>query len=100
MRKAINGLSMIISEQLGHDPFNGSVFVFCNRHRDKRKILYWERNGFWLYYRCLEKGKFLWPMGKYPQTYGMTRRELQWLLDGLSRSQETAHPVVTGLEIN
>ncbi|TXK92828.1 hypothetical protein BMR02_16230 [Methylococcaceae bacterium HT1] len=40
MRKSINGLSLIVSEQFGHDPFNGSVFVFCNRSRDKLKILY------------------------------------------------------------
>ncbi|WP_221900084.1 IS66 family insertion sequence element accessory protein TnpB [Bathymodiolus platifrons methanotrophic gill symbiont] len=61
MRKSINGLSLIVSEQFGHDPFNGSVFVFCNRSRDKLKILYWECNGFWLYYRRLDKGKFKWP---------------------------------------
>ena len=58
MRKSINGLSLMVSEQLAHDPFSGSVFVFCNRARDKLKILYWECNGFWLYYRRLDKGKF------------------------------------------
>ncbi len=100
MRKAINGLSMIVSQQLGHDPFNGSVFVFCNRRRDKLKILYWERNGFWLYYRRLDKGKFQWPRDLDQQTVPLSLRELQWLLDGLSRSQDAAHPLVTGLEIN
>ncbi len=63
MRKSINGLSLMVSEQLAHDPFSGSVFVFCNRARDKLKILYWECNGFWLYYRRLDKGKFHWPEG-------------------------------------
>ena len=100
MRKAINGLSMIVSQQLGHDPFNGSVFVFCNRHRDKLKILYWECNGFWLYYRRLDQGKFQWPSDLDQQTVLLSLRELQWLLDGLSCSQVTAHPRVTGLEIN
>jgi transposase len=38
MRKSINGLSLIVSEQFGQDPFGGSVFVFCNRSRDKLKI--------------------------------------------------------------
>ncbi|WP_083490437.1 IS66 family insertion sequence element accessory protein TnpB [Caloramator mitchellensis] len=38
------------------DPFSDAIFVFCNSKRDKIKILYWERNGFWLYYRRLEKG--------------------------------------------
>ena len=84
MRKAINGLSMIVSEQLGYDPYNGSVFVFCNRHRDKLKILYWERNGFWLYYRRLDQGKFQWPGDLDQQTVSLSWRELQWLLDGLS----------------
>ena len=42
MRKSINGLSLLVSEQLVQDPFSGSVFVFCNRARDKLKILYWE----------------------------------------------------------
>lgn len=100
MRKAINGLSIIVSQQLGHDPFNGSVFVFCNRHRDKLKILYWEHNGFWLYYRRLDKGKFQWPTDLEHKTVTLTLRELHWLLDGLSRTQDKAHPVVTGLIIN
>lgn len=100
MRKAINGLSIIISEQLDGNPFNGSAYVFCNRQKDKLKILYWERNGFWLYYRCLEKGKFQWPAGKEPQTYALTHRELQWLLDGLSFTQKQAHEPVNGLCIN
>ena len=100
MRKAINGLSIIISEQLVGNPFSGSVYVFCNRQRDKLKILFWERNGFWLYYRCLEQGKFQWPREKHPQTYGLTLRELQWLLDGLSVTQKQAHQVVNGLHVN
>ncbi len=77
-----------------------SVFVFCNRQRDKLKILYWERNGFWLYYRTLEKGKFQWPSEKDPQTLSLTLRELQWLLDGLSYTQRHAHPEIYGLKNN
>jgi len=75
MRKAINGLSIIISEQLNGDPFSGSVYVFCNRQRDKLKILYRECNGFWLYYRCLEKGKFQWPVGckRHPKPAAICR---------------------------
>ena len=91
MRKSINGLSLIVSEQLAHDPFSGSVFVFCNRPRDKLKILYWERNGFWLYYRRLDKGKFQWPTGLNQQSVSLCVRELQWLLEGLSCQQAQAH---------
>ena len=84
MRKSINGLSLIVSEQLAHDPFSGSVFVFCNRARDKLKILYWECNGFWLYNRRLDKGKFQWPILQNQQSVTLSVRELQWLLEGLS----------------
>lgn len=100
MRKSINGLSLIVSEQFGHAPFNGSVFVFCNRSRDKLKILYWECNGFWLYYRRLDKGKFKWPAELNEQTVSLSLRELHWLLDGLSYLQTEAHTVVSGLKNN
>jgi transposase len=100
MRKSINGLSLIVSEQLAQDPFSGSVFVFCNRARDKLKILYWERNGFWLYYRRLDKGKFQWPTGLNQQSVSLCVRELQWLLEGLSCQQAQAHKPVFGLQNN
>ena len=100
MRKSINGLSLVVSEQLGHDPFTGSVFVFCNRSRDKLKILYWECNGFWLYYRRLDKGKFQWPTELNEQAVSLTSRELHWLLDGLSYQQVQAHTAVSGLKNN
>lgn len=100
MRKSINGLSIIVSEQLEHDPFAGSVFVFCNRSRDKLKILYWECNGFWLYYRRLDKGKFQWPADSHTSSLSLTQRELQWLLEGLSYQQRQAHQPVCGLKNN
>jgi len=101
MRKAINGLSIIVSEQLGYDPFSGSVFVFCNRNRDKLKMLYWEHNGFWLYYKRLEKGKFKWPQTQNEAaSLLLSLRELQWLLDGLSYCQPQAHQGLKGLKNN
>jgi len=54
-RKSINGLSAMVEEELGLDPFGPHLFVFCNRRRDKIKILYWERSGFVLWYKRLEK---------------------------------------------
>ena len=101
MRKAINGLSLIVSEQLGHDPFDGSLFVFCNKGRDKLKILHWQRNGFWLYYRRLEKGKFQWPKEhQEDESIALSYQELNWLLDGLSLVQSQAHPAVSGFSNN
>ena len=61
MRKSINGLSILVEEVLELDPFANKLFVFCNRNRDKLKILYWERTGFVLWYKKLEKHRFPWP---------------------------------------
>lgn len=92
LRKSIDGLAALVSHAFELDPFTGSLFVFCNRDRDKLKILYWDHNGFWLYYRRLERGRFRWPKspaGGAPLS--ITRRQLQWLLDGLTIEQRQAH---------
>jgi transposase len=61
MRKQINGLMTIVQENFTLDPFSNSIFVFCNRRRNLLKILEWDIDGFWLYYKRLEKGRFKWP---------------------------------------
>ncbi|WP_336775109.1 IS66 family insertion sequence element accessory protein TnpB [Paenibacillus sp. MMO-58] len=65
LRKSIDGLAAIVQESFGLDPFSSGLFVFCNRAFNKLKILYWNYNGFWLYYRRLERGRFQWPTGGY-----------------------------------
>ena len=94
MRKSIDGLAVLVTERFKLDPFSNSLFVFCNRNRDKVKILHWEHNGFWLYYRRLERGKFNWPDHGDPMA-SVSRRELRWLLDGLQIKQRKAHREVT-----
>jgi transposase len=95
LRKSIDGLAALVSQVFGHDLFSHSLFVFCNRGRDKLKILYWDHNGFWLYYRRLERGRFHWPQEAGQQTLTLSRRQLQWLLDGLTLEQPQAHAPVT-----
>lgn len=96
LRKSIDGLAVLVKEGFALDPFSPALFVFCNRKRDKLKILQWEHNGFWLHYRRLEKGKFQWPENNSTAAVTtITRRELRWLLDGLSLQQRQAHPKVT-----
>ena len=90
LRKSIDGLATTISTVLELDPFSSHWFVFCNRGRNKLKILHWDHNGFWLYYRRLERGRFRWP-DEPGTTMSITRREFQWLLDGLSLDQRQAH---------
>lgn len=94
LRKSIDGLAVMVKEQFHLDPFSNGLFVFCNRNRDKLKILHWEHNGFWLFYRRLERGKFEWPA--HGETMAaISRRELRWLLDGLQIKQIHAHREVT-----
>ncbi len=94
LRKSIDGLAVLVKEAFKLDPFSTSFYVFCNRKRDKLKILQWQHNGFWLYYRRLEKGKFRWPDEKKTKMVQISRRELNWLLDGLPLKQQSAHPEV------
>ena len=90
MRKSINGLSIIVEEELELSPLSGSIFAFCNRRKDIIKILYWDRNGFCLWHKRLEKDRFKWPQTSEDVCQVHTR-ELAWLLDGLSLEQEQAH---------
>jgi len=93
MRKSIDGLAVLVKESFRLDPFSRSLFVFCSKDRTRVKILLWSCNGFWLYYRRLEKGKFSWPEGD--KVTSVTQRELRWLLDGLEIRQRHAHQEVT-----
>ena len=83
LRKSINGLSILVEQELELDPFGDALFVFCNRKRDKIKILYFEGSGFVLWYKRLEQHRFSWlgPTGQPIESY--TGRELNWLLDGI-----------------
>ena len=60
-RLNINGLALLVEQALGLDPFAACVYVFSNRRRNRVKILGWERNGFWLLLKRLEKDRFIWP---------------------------------------
>jgi len=82
MRKSINGLTAIVEGSFKLDPFDGALFVFCNRNRDKVKILEWDTDGFWLYFKRLEKGHFRWPTPGEEATMTLTGEELSYLLSG------------------
>ena len=83
MRKSINGLVLIVENSFKLDPFTGAVFVFCNRKRDRIKILEWDRDGFWLYFKRLEKGHFKWPQPGEEPTMVLSGEELGFLLGGV-----------------
>ena len=81
-RKGINGLAVLVEDMLQHDPLSEQLFVFCNRKRDKVKILYWERNGFCLWQKRLERARFKWPRRVSDEVVSLTGQQLNCLLDG------------------
>ena len=93
MRKSFNGLYGIVAQQLQHDPTSGHVFVFCNRSRNRIKLLLWDGSGLWVCAKRLEKGRFHWPWIAEPDetdsnssdrdAYILTHESLTLLLGGI-----------------
>lgn len=90
MRKAINSLSILVADRLQLDAFSGHLFVFCNRRRNMIKILYWDRNGFCLWHKRLEKHRFAWPENRR-EVLRIEARQLDWLLEGLDIGLLSSH---------
>lgn len=89
-RLSINGLSLCVEQALGMDPFAACVYVFSNRRRDRVKVLGWDRNGFWLLLKRLEKDRFIWPSEAAVPT--LTVEQLHWLLEGIDIGVVQRHP--------
>ncbi|MEW6487396.1 MAG: IS66 family insertion sequence element accessory protein TnpB [Thermodesulfobacteriota bacterium] len=90
LRRSIDGLSLLVAAQLDLDPLSGHLFVFCNRRQTNVKVLYWDRNGFCLWQKRLEKESFRWPPAQ-TEVVEVSARELLWLLEGLTVEQRGAH---------
>jgi transposase len=80
MRKSINGLMILIKNSFVMDPFSEAVYVFCNRARNRIKILEWDEDGFWLYFKRLERGRFRWPNEDSDRTMVLSGEELACLI--------------------
>jgi transposase len=94
LRRSIDGLAHVVNGQMDLDPLSGHLFVFCNRRRTMVKVLYWDRNGFCLWQKRLEKEFFRWPKeGELVVQVGA--RELMWFLEGLQLEQKGAHRQLT-----
>ena len=90
-RKSITGLSLIVEQSLQLNPFEEALFVFINRRREKIKILYWEKNGFCLWYKSLQKERFKWPSDITTDTVMLNGEQLNWLLDGFDLWRNKPH---------
>jgi transposase len=89
-RKAINGLALLVEQEMGLDPFAPALFVFSNQRRDRIKILLWERTVFWLMIKRLKADRFKWPKDAEVFTLGV--EQLHWLLAGIDLAAMRPHP--------
>jgi len=89
-RKGFLGLSALVEVELEHNPFSGQLYVFCNRHHNKIKCLFWEHSGFVLYYKSLTQEKFKWPKNQ-KDVITVTGEQINWLLDGYDISSMKPH---------
>lgn len=93
MRKGFDGLSALVQTSLHDDPFSGQLFVFRGRRGDRVKVLWWDGQGLCLYYKRLERGRFIWPRAQDGAVY-LTPAQLSMLLEGIDwrRPQRTERP--------
>jgi transposase len=97
MRKGFDGLSMLAQDTLKQDPFSGHLFVFRGKRGDLVKVLYWDGQGFCLFAKRLEKGRFVWPITK-EGSVTLTPAQLSMLLEGIDwrAPRRTWQPTIAG----
>jgi transposase len=82
LRKAVNGLSVMIEQEMSGEPFSGNVYLFCNKERKLIKAIWWDKTGFWLSQKRLEKEKYPWPQ-TIEAVKELSGEELSMLLKGI-----------------
>lgn len=90
-RKQIDGLALLVADQLALNPASGEGFLFRNRGANKVKLLWYDGNGFWLAYKRLEKGRLKFP-GSNDSAMALTHEQLSWLLSGLDIKKLSSLP--------
>jgi transposase len=84
MRKGFEGLYGLVRDQLGLDPLSGHLCLFCNKGRNRLKVLYWDGSGLWICAKRLERGRFSWPSdGEDSVRVTLSQEELSLLLGGI-----------------
>ncbi|ASV84935.1 putative transposase [Ochrobactrum quorumnocens] len=91
-RAGINSLAVLVQEEMELDPFALAIFAFCNRRRDRMKILFFDRSGFVLILKRLTDDKFRWPQ-RQETIMQLDVEQLHWLLDGIDIDAMVRHPV-------
>jgi transposase len=83
MRRSIDGLVIMLADTYQLNPQTGDLFIFTNKSKNKIKLLFWDKNGFVLYYKKLERGKFNYSRYIQDETIMITSQQLRALLMGL-----------------
>lgn len=91
-RAGINNLAVLVQETMALDPFAPAIFAFCNRRRDRMKLLFFDRSGFVLVLRRLTEDRFRWPR-REAAVVQLTTEQLHWILDGIDIDAKVRHPV-------
>jgi transposase len=86
MRKSFDTLAEEVRRVIEEDPLSGALFVFCNRSRNRIKVLYFDRGGYWLLARRLERGTFAWPKERTRRRIELRADDLMLVLNGLDPS--------------
>ena len=97
MRTGFDGLAMLAQEVLKQNPFSGHFFIFRGRRGDLVKLLYWDGQGYCLFAKRLEKGRFVWPVTREGAVV-LTTAQLSMLLEGIDwrLPARTWQPVAAG----
>jgi transposase len=95
MRKAIDGLCWIIANDFNLDPFSEALFVFCNRSRNRLKIIEFDCDGFWMHFKRLEKGRFSWPPEASGEALQLDAKDLEAMLAGTKLERKLRNDKVT-----
>jgi len=91
-RAGIDSLAILVEQSMQLDPFGRAVFAFCNRGRDRMKLLFFDRQGFVLVLKRLEADRFRWPR-RADAVLTLSTEQLHWLLDGIDIEAMSRHPV-------
>jgi transposase len=93
-RKQINGLVAIVQSAMAADPFGGGLFAFVNKRKETLRLLYWDRSGFAMWTKRLEKERFRWPHRLDGDVLQLSTEQLTWLLEGLDIEALKPHRIL------
>lgn len=91
-RAGIDSLAVLVQEVMALDPFAPAVFAFCNRRRDRMKLLFFDRSGFAMVLKRLTEDRFRWPR-REATVVTLSTEQLHWILDGIDIDAMVRHPV-------